>query len=82
MIFNNIMIKDLKQQTVVEENPDHDIITKIKKDQRHNDKTHQHQKQSEVLAAMLICHTVLKYQNERGVQNYYKHGRAEVRSHQ
>jgi hypothetical protein len=57
------MIKDLKQQMVGEENPDHDIITKIKKEQQHNDKTHLHQNQSKVLAAMLICNTILRFQN-------------------
>jgi hypothetical protein len=56
------MIKDLKQQTVVEENPGHDIITKIKKEQQHNDKTYQHQNQSKVLAAMVICNTILRFQ--------------------
>jgi hypothetical protein len=57
------MIKDSKQQTVVEENPDHDIITKIKKEQQHYDKTHHHQNQSKVIAVMLIYNTILRFQN-------------------
>ena len=41
------MTKDLKQQSVVEENPDHDNINQNKqKEQQHNDKTHQHQKRT------------------------------------
>jgi hypothetical protein len=67
VIFDYIIIKDLKQQTVFKENPDHDIIAKIKKEQQHNDKTHQHQNQSKVLAVMLIYNTIIRFQNLEGI---------------